>query len=147
MGKNYNRHMHTAEHVLNKTMVETFGCGRAFSAHINSKKSKCDYKFERPLSDDEAAGVESAVNEALARGLQVVVEFLPLENAQKEYDLGRLPDDAGDTVRIVHVGDYDSCPCIGEHVGNTSEIGTFRLTTHSFSDGVLRIRFKLATPE
>lgn len=44
---------------------------------------------------------------------------------------------------IIHIGDYDACPCIGEHVSSTGEIGTFRITTTSFSAGQLRIRFKL----
>lgn len=35
--------MHTAEHLLNQTMVRLFNKGRAFSSHIEKKKSKCDY--------------------------------------------------------------------------------------------------------
>ena len=35
--------MHTAEHLLNATMVKTFGCPRSRNAHIEKKKSKCDY--------------------------------------------------------------------------------------------------------
>ena len=45
--------MHTAEHILNQTMLRFFGCGRCFSAHIERKKSKCDYRFERPLTASE----------------------------------------------------------------------------------------------
>ena len=29
--------MHTAEHILNGTMVRMFGCGRSFSAHIEKE--------------------------------------------------------------------------------------------------------------
>ena len=35
--------MHTAEHILNQTMVRMFGCPRSRNAHIERKKSKCDY--------------------------------------------------------------------------------------------------------
>jgi len=52
--------MHTAEHILNQTMVRMFGCGRSFSSHIEKKKSKCDYRFERALSEEEL-GSSSAV--------------------------------------------------------------------------------------
>ena len=51
--------------------------------------------------------------------------------------------DASETLRIVRVGDYDNCACIGAHVKNTSEIGTFRILTHDFADGRWRMRFKL----
>ena len=55
----------------------------------------------------------------------------------------KLPENASDTVRIVKVGDYDECLCIGLHVKNTSEIGTFKIISHDYNDGILRIRFKL----
>lgn len=32
-----------------------------------------------------------------------------------------------DMVRIVKVGNYDECLCIGRHVENISEIGIFRM--------------------
>ena len=37
--------MHTAEHLLNATMVKTFGCPRSRNAHIERKKSKCDHCY------------------------------------------------------------------------------------------------------
>lgn len=48
-------------------------------------------------------------------------------------------------LRIVCVGDYDRCPCIGEHVSNTSEIGRLRIVSTDYDEqtGILRIRFKL----
>ena len=108
--------MHTAEHILNQTMVRMFGCPRSKNAHIERKKSKCDYL----LAEEPSA-------EAMA---EVV-------------DLSKLPDDASDTLRIVRIGDYDACACIGSHVANTSEIGHFKLLNYDYADGRLRLRFKL----
>jgi Ser-tRNA(Ala) deacylase AlaX len=68
---------------------------------------------------------------------------LSVDEARRAYNLTRLPDDAGDRIRIVSIGEYDHCPCIGPHVTTTREIGAFRITTASHEDGVLRIRFKL----
>ncbi|MGE4291787.1 MAG: hypothetical protein AB7E32_06210 [Desulfovibrio sp.] len=145
MSKIYDERMHTAEHVLNRAMVATFGCGRCFSAHINKKKSKCDYRFERPLTDGEVRDLEALVNAQLARGLDVREEFLDRAKAAGEFDLSRLPEEAGDEVRIVRVGDFDACPCIGPHASNTREVGLLRIVSHDFEDGVLRLRFKLET--
>lgn len=145
MAKDESR-MHSAEHLLNQAMVRKFGCGRCFSAHINKKKSKCDYKFERNLEEDEIREIEATVNEVISSHVDVSQEFITLEQAAEAYNLVRLPDGV-DNVRIVKIGDFDSCPCIGEHVSNSSEIGEFIIISHEFKDGVLRIRYKLKTPE
>ena len=144
MSKHYDPMMHSAEHLLNQAMVRTFDCGRCFSAHINRKKSKCDYRFDRPLTDREVIALEKEVNAQIQNNLKVTTHYLPVEAANEAFDLGRVPDKKDlDTIRVVCMGDYDRCPCIGPHVGSTGEIGQFRITGTGFDDGVLRIRFKL----
>lgn len=136
--------MHTCEHIVNRTMVNIFGCGRAVSAHIERKKSKLDFALPKALSVEDIENIEKTVNEVIARHLPVTTEFITQEEAVGRFDLKRLPDNASDTVRIVRVGDYDECLCIGLHVTNTSEIGTFRIISSDYKDGIFRIRFKLA---
>lgn len=135
--------MHTCEHIVNRTMINLFGCGRAVSAHIERKKSKLDYAIPQPLSDEDIIKIEETVNSVIARHLDVTTEFITQKEAADRFDLKRLPENASDTVRIVKVGDYDECLCIGLHVNNTSEIGTFKIISHDYNDGILRIRFKL----
>ena len=65
------------------------------------------------------------------------------EQAAAIVDLSKLPEDASETLRIVRIGDYDVCACIGAHVQNTSEIGTFKVISHSFENGVWRLRWKV----
>jgi len=142
--KEYSDHrMHTAEHLLNQTMVRMFGQGRAFSSHIEKKKSKCDYRFSRNLTGEETAEIEKRVNEAIRADLPVREDFVPREAAAEKLDLRRLPEGTGDKLRVVLIGDYDACPCIGPHVNSTGEIGGFRIVSTSFENGVLRVRFKL----
>ena len=135
--------MHTCEHIINRTMINLFGCGRAVSAHIERKKSKLDYALPQPLNDEDITRIEDTVNSVIARHLDVTTEFITQKEAADRFDLKRLPENASDTVRIVKVGDYDECLCIGLHVNNTSEIGTFKIISHDYNDGILRIRFKL----
>ena len=135
--------MHTCEHIVNRTMINLFGCGRAVSAHIEKKKSKLDYTIPQPLSDEDIAKIEETVNSVIAQNLDVTTEFITQKEAADKFDLKRLPGNASDTVRIVKVGDYDECLCIGLHVNNTSEIETFKIISHDYNDGILRIRFKL----
>lgn len=58
-------------------------------------------------------------------------------------DLSGLPQSAQGDVRLVYVGEYDVCPCIGKHVDNTREIGRFKLSSWDYREGRLRVRFKL----
>ncbi len=141
--KRYDPHMHTAEHVLNQTMVRLFGCERSFSSHLERKKSKCDYHFQRALTPEEEGSLDQAVNRHLSLNLPVEEHWLEKEEAAELYNLSRLPQGADEKIRIVTIGDYDACPCIGDHVQNTSDVGTFVLGSTSFEEGVLRIRFKL----
>lgn len=143
MNKSYPPEMHTAEHILNGTMVKMFDRGRSFSAHIEKKKSKCDYRFDRDITPEERAELESRVNAVISSELDITEEHIPRSEAERIYNLERLPEYAGEEIRIIRVGDYDACPCIGEHVSNTREIGLFKIISSSFEEGVMRLRFKL----
>lgn len=134
---------HSCEHLLNATMVKMFGCTRSKNAHVEKKKSKCDYILEAEPTADQVAQIETKVNEQISRNLDVTIDFMSREQAASIVDLSKLPEDASETLRIVRIGDYDSCACIGAHVKNTSEIGTFKIISHSFENGVWRVRWKV----
>ena len=137
--------MHSVEHILNATMVKTFGCPRSRTAHIEKKKSKCDYELSSCPTDEQIQAVEDKVNEVINQHLPVTIEFMPKEEAKDIVDLSKLPEDASEPLRIVRIGNYDACACIGLHVENTSEIDTFKIISHDYDEEkkVLRIRFKL----
>ena len=135
--------MHTAEHILNQTMIRLFGCERSKNAHIERKKSKCDYWLAAEPTTEQIAQIENQVNETILRNLPVAVEFVNRSQIPEGIDLSKLPENASETLRIVKVGDYDVCACIGTHVTNTSEIGKFKIINTDFENGRLRIRFKL----
>lgn len=134
---------HTAEHLLNATMVKMFGCPRSRNAHVEKKKSKCDYILDAEPTPEQVELIEAKVNEEIAKNHEVAIGFMPREQAADIVDLSKLPEDASETLRIVRIGDYDACACIGAHVKNTSEIGTFKIISHSFADGVWRLRWKV----
>lgn len=138
--------MHTAEHILNQTMVRMFGCPRSKNTHIERKKSKCDYLLNECPSDEQVAAIEAQVNAIIAAALPVTISYVSKEEAADIVDLSKLPEDVSDTLRIVRVGEYDACACIGAHVENSKEIGQFRIISHSFDNGVWRVRFKLNEP-
>lgn len=141
--------MHTCEHIINQTMIRLFDCGRSVEAHIERKKSKLDYRMEVPPTPEQVEQLQRMVNEVIARCLPVTTEFITQGEAKGRFDLQRLPDEASETVRVVRVGDYDECLCIGTHVENTSEIGVFRIISSDWDEAAhrWRMRFKLIAPQ
>ena len=134
---------HSCEHLLNATMVKMFGCPRSRNAHVEKKKSKCDYILDTEPTAEQIVQIEAMVNDEIARHHDVTIEFMSREQAASIVDLSKLPEDASDTLRIVRIGDYDACACIGVHVNNTSEIGIFKIISHSYENGVWRLRWKV----
>lgn len=137
--------MHTAEHLLNRTMVNLYGCARSRNAHIERKKSKISFDLAAEPSAAEVERIVERMNSLIRADLAVSYEYVRADEAPGEVRLDRLPDDASETIRLVRIGDYDVCPCIGRHVDHTAQLGEFILLgtnwdpeRHSF-----RIRFKL----
>ena len=134
---------HTAEHLLNQTMIRMFGCERSRNAHIERKKSKISWPLPECPTEEQVQEIEHRMNEVISQGLPVTYEFAARDNLPPEAETSKLPDDASATLRLVHIGDYDVCACIGAHVENTSEIGTFKINSWRYEEGVFRIVFKL----
>ncbi len=135
--------MHTAEHLLNGEMARRYGHGRAFSAHIERKKSKLDYHLPEPLTEAQLKSLEEYVNKVVAEDVEVSEEFISQQEAMTRFDMSRLPEGVSETIRVINIGGYDQCMCAGTHVRHTGEIGTFRITSSRWADGVQRIVFKL----
>lgn len=134
---------HTAEHLLNQTMIRMFGCERSRNAHIERKKSKINYNLTVCPTAEQVAEIERIMNEVIEKDLPVTYEFVTRDNIPEGVVLDKLPEDASETLRIVRIGDYDICACIGNHVETTKEIGTFKITSTSYNEGNFRIVFKV----
>jgi Ser-tRNA(Ala) deacylase AlaX len=137
---------HTAEHLLNQTMIRLFGCERSYNAHVERKKSKMSFHLDHKPTRQEEKEIERRMNDLIAQDLPVTFEEISRHDSLPEgISLDRLPADAGDTIRLVRIGDYDVCPCIGRHVRSTSQIGRFEMlgTNWDETERSFRVRFKI----
>lgn len=85
------------------------------------------------------------MNKLIAENLPVSYEYVTRDTIPAGVVLDKLPEDASETLRIVRIGDYDVCACIGAHVESTAEIGHFKITSTSYNEGSFRIVFKVGT--
>lgn len=148
---------HTAEHLLNQLMMRMFGCERSSNAHIERKKSKISYILDQKPDRKDEREIERQMNELIEQDMPVTFEFVTraeLEGLVMEAEedspesriaLDRLPDDASETIRLVRIGDYDVCPCIGKHVRSTSQIGRFEMLGTNWDEmkKSFRVRYKV----
>ena len=136
---------HTAEHLLNQTMIRLFGCERSYNAHIERKKSKMSFYLDRKPSRQDEKFIEQEMNRLIDEDLPVTFEFASRDELPEGISLERLPEDASDTIRLVRIGDYDVCPCIGKHVRSTAQIGRFEMlgTNWDEHEHSFRVRFKI----
>ena len=148
---------HTAEHLLNQLMMRMFGCERSRNAHVERKKSKISYILDRKPDRKEEKEIEERMNELIREDLPVTFEYVTRveleglimdadpDSPDSKLSLDRLPADSSDTIRLVRIGDFDVCPCIGKHVRSTSQIGRFELLGTNWDNDKrsFRVRYKI----
>lgn len=136
---------HTAEHLLNQVMLRLFGCERSYNAHIERKKSKMSFHVDHKPTRQEEKEIEREMQRLIAEDLPVTFEVVPLSELPEGIRADRLPSDVSDSIRLVRIGDYDVCPCIGKHVRSTSQIGRFEMlgTNWDEQERSFRVRFKI----
>ena len=139
---------HTAEHLLNQTMIRLFGCERSYNAHIERKKSKMSFYLDHKPTRQEEKEIEREMLRLIDEDLPVTFEFVGRDEIPAGVKLDRLPDDASETLRLVRIGDFDVCPCIGKHVRSTGQIGRFEMlgTNWDEHERSFRVRFKIIAP-
>ena len=136
---------HTAEHLLNQVMIRLFGCERSYNAHIERKKSKMSFHIDHKPTRQEEKEIEREMQRLIAEDLPVTFEVVKLSEMPEGVRIDRLPDGVSDSIRLVRIGDYDVCPCIGKHVRSTSQIGRFEMlgTNWDEQERSFRVRFKI----
>lgn len=136
---------HTAEHLLNQLMVRMFGTERSRNAHIERKKSKMTFVLQQKPSRKEEKAITDEMNRLIEEDLPVTYELVERNNLPENVTLERLPEDASEKIKLVRIGNYDVCPCIGKHVRSTKQIGKFELLGTNWDEHSksFRIRFKV----
>ncbi|WP_106768450.1 alanine--tRNA ligase [Paenibacillus faecalis] len=132
---------HTATHLLHKALKEVLG------EHVNQAGSlvepqrlRFDFSHFGSITPEELSKIEQRVNEQIWKGIEVVIDNKPIDEARAMGAMALFGEKYGDIVRVVQVGDYSIELCGGCHVDNTAQIGIFKLLGESgIGSGVRRI--------
>ena len=132
---------HTATHLMHQALRSILG------KHVEQKGSmvhsgmfRFDFSHFAKMTSEELKAVEQFVNARIQEGIPLEEgRNTPYEKAIKEGAMALFGEKYGDTVRTIRFGQSIEL-CGGTHVGNTSDIWHFKITSESaVASGIRRI--------
>ena len=118
--------LQTAEHILAGTIERKYADARFIISKFDSNSGLMEIATKEDLRKIKLSELQNEVNSVIRNNLQVNKYDLPRSDAEKIFDLSRLPSSVAE-IRIVEIQGFDKTPCRDPHVENTSEIGFFKI--------------------
>jgi misacylated tRNA(Ala) deacylase len=126
------RQLHTDTHVLNALVFERFD-GALVTGVQMYEDGTARMDFDLPGADNDILrSLEAPINEAIARDLEVVTRYIPLEEVQAQHGLIRSksvapPPTSDGKIRIVDIIGLDRQACGGTHLTSTGRSPPIRI--------------------
>ncbi len=134
--------LHTATHLLNEALRKIIDPKISQKgSNITAERLRFDFNFDRKLTDEELKRVEQEVNKTIKAEMEVVKEEMTPEQAKEKGAQAEFGARYPPKVSTYKIGDYSFEICMGPHVKNTKEIGSFKiLKEESIAAGIRRIK-------
>lgn len=133
---------HTCCHLLQAALRKVLGDHvHQAGSLVDPTECRFDFSHFSAMTPEEIAKVERIVNEEILKGVKVITEELPIEEARKKGAMALFGEKYGDVVRVVSTEDGFSTEfCGGTHLDNTAKAGLFKIVSESsVASGVRRI--------
>ena len=134
--------MHTATHLLHAALHKVLGpTANQKGSNITAERLRFDFTWPEPMTAEQKDAVEKLVNEWIEAGIEVTKKTTTVEEAKAEGAMALFGAKYGDEVSLYSIGEVSKEICCGPHVGNTKELGSFKIKKEqSSSAGVRRIK-------
>ncbi|HEL9633864.1 TPA: alanine--tRNA ligase [Streptococcus suis] len=119
---------HTATHLLHAALHNVIGEHATQAGSLNEEGFlRFDFTHFEAVTADELRRIENEVNEKIWEALDIVTVETDVDTAKEMGAMALFGEKYGKVVRVVTIGDYSIELCGGTHVGNTAEIGLFKI--------------------
>ncbi|MBY5006540.1 alanine--tRNA ligase [Streptococcus suis] len=119
---------HTATHLLHAALHNIIGEHATQAGSLNEEGFlRFDFTHFEAVTADELRRIENEVNEKIWEALDIVTVETDVDTAKEMGAMALFGEKYGKVVRVVTIGDYSIELCGGTHVGNTAEIGLFKI--------------------
>lgn len=125
---------HSATHILHEVLRRVLGTHvQQAGSLVAPEYLRFDFPHFQKITPEEIRAIEDMVNDKIRENIRVVTLDLPVDEARKVPGVKMFfGDKYGDRVRVVIIDEKFSAEfCGGTHVGNSSEIGLFKITGES----------------
>jgi alanyl-tRNA synthetase len=132
---------HSATHLLQSALKQIVddGIGQAGSL-VSFDRLRFDFNYNQALTPEQLQQIEALVNTWIAEAHGADVAEMPIAQAKAKGATAMFGEKYGDVVRVVDFGGVSMELCGGTHVGNTAEIGLFKIISETgVAAGVRRI--------
>ncbi|HEM3602063.1 alanine--tRNA ligase [Streptococcus suis] len=132
---------HTATHLLHAALHNIIGEHATQAGSLNEQDFlRFDFMHFEAVTAEELRRIEEEVNEQIWNAIPVVTVETDIDTAKEMGAMALFGEKYGKEVRVVTIGDYSVELCGGTHVGNTAEIGIFKiLKEEGIGSGTRRI--------